>query len=53
MTLSNSEKKVWMTPTVDEAPVQMTESGWFNTKIETFILSNDSKAGDKDPGSPS
>ncbi len=53
MTLSNHGKKVWMTPTVDEAPVQMTESGFISTTFETFIVFNDSKAGDKDPGSPS
>ena len=49
-----TEKKEWMTPRIDEAPVQMTESGFFDTQYEFWIITNDSKDGSKDePGSPS
>ncbi|MEL7078449.1 MAG: hypothetical protein AAFY50_22360 [Cyanobacteria bacterium J06648_1] len=42
-----SKRKTWVTPTIEEAPVQMTEGGFFNTNVEFFFLANDSKNDDK------
>ncbi len=41
-----SEKKTWVTPTIEEAPVQMTEGGYFNTQYEFWFITNDSKNDD-------
>ena len=36
-----SEKKTWVTPTIEEAPVQITEGGFIKTSFEFFIFGED------------
>lgn len=42
-----SQKKAWVTPSIEAAPVSVTQGGFFDFFIETRILANDSLNDDK------
>ncbi|MEM9485178.1 MAG: hypothetical protein AAGA83_15995 [Cyanobacteria bacterium P01_F01_bin.116] len=47
-----AEKKIWVTPTVEVAPVVITKSGDFDNTVEEFAF-NDSLADKDEPGAAS